>query len=196
MESYTLPHMPEELSQIHICLFKNVSNAKAIKTSLIAASSMLGAEGDEEREKYDFCFVEGKTIVSRLHLLTGIHQALLAASRGTLATKTAHSEILFTLNPSNNISDSLRSFGLSPKTTSLVLVRITPPPSGDLYTSEWVEKKMRSILEGEVEVGELGEAVEWKVVEKLYKLPSGIGAKDRKSAEEMVVSGVAMKSVS
>lgn len=26
---------------------------------------------------------------------------------------------------------------------------------------------MRSILEGEVEVGELGEAVEWKVVEKV-----------------------------
>jgi len=64
--------MPEELSQIHICLFKNVSNAKAIKASLIAASSMDGPGGDEEREKYDFCFVEGKTVspIRRLHLVT------------------------------------------------------------------------------------------------------------------------------
>jgi len=67
MESYTLPHMPEELSQIHICLFKNVSNAKDIKSSLIAASSMDEPEGDDEREKYDFCFVEGKT-VSLFHI--------------------------------------------------------------------------------------------------------------------------------
>lgn len=62
MESYALPHMPSELSQIHICLFKNVSNTKAIKTSLIAASSMNGPEGDDERDKYDFCFVEGNVV--------------------------------------------------------------------------------------------------------------------------------------
>ena len=62
MESYTLPHMPSELSCVHVCLFKHVSNAKAIKQALIAASSMEGPEGDEERDKYDFCFVEGKTV--------------------------------------------------------------------------------------------------------------------------------------
>lgn len=39
---------------------------------------------------------------------------------------------------------------------------------------EWVEKKMRSILEGEVEVGELGEAVEWKVVEKVSPLVTSL----------------------
>lgn len=47
---------------MHICLFKGVSNAKAIKAALIAASAMDGPDGDIEREKYDFCFMEGKTV--------------------------------------------------------------------------------------------------------------------------------------
>lgn len=67
------------------------------------------------------------------------------------------------------ISDSLRSFGISPKTTSLILVRITPPPEGDLYTLAWVEKRMRDIVEGDsLEVATVGEGtVDWKTVEKV-----------------------------
>ena len=43
-------------------------------------------------------------VTSRLHLRTAIHQAVLAAARGALRTKTVHSEILFMLNPTNNVS--------------------------------------------------------------------------------------------
>jgi EKC/KEOPS complex subunit CGI121/TPRKB len=62
METYTLPYMPTELSQIHVRLFKNVSNAKDLRAGLIAAATMEGEAGDLERDKYDYCFVEAKTV--------------------------------------------------------------------------------------------------------------------------------------
>ncbi|CDZ98779.1 Cell growth regulatory protein CGR11 [Phaffia rhodozyma] len=199
MEVYPLSHMPEELSQVHIALFTNVRNAAEIRSSLIAAATMDGPAGDSERDKYDFCFIEAKSIVSRAHLLTGIHQALLASSQQALSTKTTHSEILFMLNPSNNIAESLRSFGLSPKTTSLILVRIAPPPTNSDPSTEnspgWIQEKMRSLVDGdEVSLDQIGEGtVDWKVVEKLYKLPKN--SADKQWVEKMVVSTVATKGV-
>ena len=40
------------------------------------------------------------------HLQTAVLQAVLALHSNTLRTKTVHSEILFALNPSNNVSIS------------------------------------------------------------------------------------------
>lgn len=62
METYTLPYMPTELSGIHVRLFKNVRNSAAIRASLIAAASMEGEAGVQERDRYDYCFVEAKTV--------------------------------------------------------------------------------------------------------------------------------------
>lgn len=62
MESYLLSHMPTELSQIHLSLFTNVKNAADIRSSLIAAATMEGPSGDSQREKYDFCFIEAKSV--------------------------------------------------------------------------------------------------------------------------------------
>lgn len=62
MESYTLSYMPTELSRIHVRLFKNVTNAGAIRSSLIAAASMEGEAGERERDRYDYCFVEARTV--------------------------------------------------------------------------------------------------------------------------------------
>jgi EKC/KEOPS complex subunit CGI121/TPRKB len=62
METYTLPYMPTELSRIHVRLFGNVTNAAALRASLIAAAGMEGEAGQLERDRYDFCFVEAKTV--------------------------------------------------------------------------------------------------------------------------------------
>src|SRR5437879_3609846 len=42
-------------------------------------------------------------ITSPLHLQTAIYQALLSESQGSLRTKTIHSEIIWALNPTNNV---------------------------------------------------------------------------------------------
>ena len=42
-------------------------------------------------------------VTSILHLQTAVYYALLAQRQGCLRTKTVHSEILWALNPSNNV---------------------------------------------------------------------------------------------
>ena len=46
-------------------------------------------------------------VTSILHLQTAIYYALLAQGQGCLRTKTVHSEILWALNPSNNVRASI-----------------------------------------------------------------------------------------
>lgn len=53
----------------------------------------------------DFKCIWMSKITSVLHLQTAIYHAILAATQDSLRTKTVHSEILWTLNPSNNVSD-------------------------------------------------------------------------------------------
>ena len=52
-------------------------------------------------------------ITSVLHIQTAIAQALLAATQNTLRTKTVHSEIIWALNPSNNVSYLGKSYVLT-----------------------------------------------------------------------------------
>lgn len=85
---------------------------------------MTGAQGEVEREAVNFAFINAalvrslnylsallllialNQIASPLHLLTAIYQALIAHDQGNLRTKTVHSEIIFALNPTNNVRNS------------------------------------------------------------------------------------------
>jgi EKC/KEOPS complex subunit CGI121/TPRKB len=62
MESYLLPNFPHELSSIHLCLFHNVTNSASLRTRLVEAATMPGAEGDDARDMLDYGFVEGSMV--------------------------------------------------------------------------------------------------------------------------------------
>jgi Kinase binding protein CGI-121 len=62
-----------------------------------AKTFTLAETGTENRS----CAVQ---VTSVLHIQTAITQALLAAAQNTLRTKTVHSEVIWALNPSNNVS--------------------------------------------------------------------------------------------
>lgn len=62
MESYILPNFPREFSSIHLCLFQNVTNSASLRTRLVQAATMEGAEGDEARDVMDFGFVEASMV--------------------------------------------------------------------------------------------------------------------------------------
>lgn len=70
METYAYPAFPQQYSNIHIALFKNVTNAPQIRKRLIEASQMTGPEGDKAREEVDFGFVEANLV--RLSLILSI----------------------------------------------------------------------------------------------------------------------------
>lgn len=86
METYTFDNFPPYGKQIHITLFKNVSNAAEIRKRLIAASTMEGKEGDKAREEVDFGFVDASMVGWRTrpdscYLLLGYGNHMLVGSR-------------------------------------------------------------------------------------------------------------------
>ena len=47
---------------------------------------------------------------------------MLAESQNGLRTRTVHSEVIWALNPTNNITEALRRYGISDKTTAVIVV--------------------------------------------------------------------------
>lgn len=69
METYHLPSFPSEYGTVHIAYFSGVRNASEIRKRLIKVSQMEGEEGDTERAKVDFGFVEGKMVSLFYHAM-------------------------------------------------------------------------------------------------------------------------------
>ncbi|KAI9466554.1 CGI-121-domain-containing protein [Lactarius psammicola] len=196
MESFAYPHFS---SIAHIALFNRVTNAVELRTRIVRASNLEGDEGDAEREAVNFAFVDARLVTSILHLQTAITQALLAAAQNTLRTKTVHSEVIWALNPSNNITEALRRYGVTDDCTALFVVRIDPLASLD------VRSRMSAVVEGTlVTMSELAGLTDWVAVKKYNKLGGdpiikeiqNDPAREHRLIDNIVVSFVAMKSVS
>ncbi|KAK7683058.1 hypothetical protein QCA50_013730 [Cerrena zonata] len=194
MQSYDYPHFPDYASNFHFALFTNVSNAADLRNRLVQASTMQGEEGEAERQAVDFAFIEATLICSSLHLRSAILNSVLSQSQGTLRTKTVHSEILWNLNPTNNISDAIRRYGVSPSTTSLIVVRIGPPSPPST-----IQAQMQEVVSGTLSpISELKNITDWAKVRKYHKIGQKMDKdpiKDTQKAHEIVLSTVAMKSV-
>ncbi|KAJ7134327.1 CGI-121-domain-containing protein [Mycena epipterygia] len=200
MESYRLPQFPAHLSCVHAALYTNVSDSALLRKRLVTASTSEGIDGDRERAAVNFSFIEARLITSVTHLRTAIYQAILAESQDSLRTKTVHSEIIWALNPTNNISEAMRRYGVSDATTALVVVRIGGPE----LPAASIENDMNAIVNGTmVSFAELRDLTDWPAVKKYHKLANEAGvraAKDNLEREHavvdsIVVSSVAMKAV-
>ncbi|KAI9059004.1 CGI-121-domain-containing protein [Trametes sanguinea] len=198
METFRYSHLPPELSTVHIALFTDVTNSTALRSRIVRASQLEGPDGDAEREAVNFAFIDARLICSRLHLQTAIYQAILSQAQGSLRTKTVHSEILWALNPTNNITEAIRRYGVADATTSLIVVRIASP---DLDN---VQQSMSAIVEGTITpLDQLAQITDWASIKKYYKLNGEPALKElakdpvreRLYVDEIVTSSVAMKSV-
>ncbi|WFD02619.1 hypothetical protein MOBT1_001300 [Malassezia obtusa] len=136
METIRLPPaLGRAHERVYMAQFANVRNGAALKDALIAASKT--PENSDERRRMDYAFVDARLILSRQQLLTAVIEALVASERIRgdapvgFKTPSIHSEILWTLNPNNNIADALRRFGVAKDTSTLLLVHVaSAPPTG------------------------------------------------------------------
>ena len=62
MESLQFPHFQSKHSQVHIALFRDVSNAAALKSRIVAAATAEGDYGENEREAVNFAFVDARLV--------------------------------------------------------------------------------------------------------------------------------------
>ncbi|KAJ7718132.1 kinase binding protein CGI-121-domain-containing protein [Mycena maculata] len=197
MQSYKLPHFPV---CVHAALYTNVSDSDSLRKRLIAASTAEGLDGERERDAVNFSFIEARLITSVNHLRTAVYQAVLAEAQGALRTKTVHSEIIWALNPTNNISEAMRRYGVSDASTSLVVVRVAGPE----LSPEVIERDMDATVKGtKASFTELQDLTDWAAVKKYHKLGSDVAVREAKGdlererivVDDIVVSSVAMKSV-
>ncbi|KAG6375133.1 hypothetical protein JVT61DRAFT_3338 [Boletus reticuloceps] len=179
--------------------FKGVKNAGAIRQRIVKAATMEeGPERDKERDAVNFAFINAKLITSPLHLQTAAVQALFASSTETMRTKTLHSEIIWNLNPTNNISEAIKRYGVSDDMTDLIVMHIVS------WEREDILQRMRNVVDGELDLlANVSQVTDWDTVIKHYKLDqepayknfTGSTAKEREIIDNIVISSVAMKSI-
>ena len=110
METVCLPDaFPRAYRCVYMAQFEGVRNGGELRDALIRASK---ADDDAERRRVDFAFVDARLVQSRQQLMTAIVQAIVGAMRRDpkrpdaevgLKTPSIHSEVLWTLNPNNNV---------------------------------------------------------------------------------------------
>lgn len=89
-----------------------------------------------------------------------------------------HSEIVFCLSPNNNIAQAFRTFGITPTTTNLLVIKILSPSASTHLTPESIQEHLSTSIEGtQVPFSDdfLAAMTDWERVRKAYKL-DGIGA--------------------
>jgi len=62
MESLNFPHFDPKHSQVHIALFRDVTNAASLKSRIVAAATAKGEHGDKEREAVNFAFIDARLV--------------------------------------------------------------------------------------------------------------------------------------
>lgn len=108
-----LPEFPEKV--IFISFFSDLESdvIRNVKEELIAGNS-----------DFDFCFLNTDHIVSMEHLNYSIHQSIVNFKFGAEKAKTLNTEIILNLSPTNNITDSLKRFGVSGDCPNLIAIKV------------------------------------------------------------------------
>lgn len=213
MEQFDIPHLD---TSVYIWFLNNVTNLSQIRSSLIEASKLDESNPNttQERHRLDWCFLNPSMITSSQHLNTAIYQALLARSQQQLKTKTIYSEIMWTLSPGTNITDSIKKFGIDPKSDKLILIKITETLKDEKKQQESIRLNQLALelIQGDlISMNQIkSSGTNWNEVCKVYKLNEDLVIKEfQKSSkngtshqddlyemiDRIVTSTVAFKSV-
>jgi len=152
---------------IYAGLFSQVTNAAFLRQQLLDGNS-----------DFEYALIDASTVLSTKQVLGAVFRAINDQRQHRLRSRNVHSEIVFALSPTNNISDSFRKFGVGDVTTTLIAIKVIPA-SGTKEEQSQRAQAVRDHLE-EVVKGQampftdenLQESVDLGKVRKLYKLPA------------------------
>ncbi|TGO46768.1 hypothetical protein BOTNAR_0566g00040 [Botryotinia narcissicola] len=196
LQTIPLEHLPESHT-LHIALYRNITNASFLHQQLLTGNT-----------DFEYAFIDASVVLSKLHILAAAYRAINDALEERLKSRNIHSEIVFSLSMNNNIAEYFRRFGITPTTTSLLVIKVAPASS-----ASQISEHLSSVIEGEpvpFDDESLASMVDIARVKKLYKLNAlGGGAKkggangvsgktenkvdERKELEIMVLGAMAMR---
>ncbi|KAL4808942.1 kinase binding protein CGI-121-domain-containing protein [Aspergillus unguis] len=116
LETIHLPHLPSSL-EVHAALYKDVQNAAELRQHLLSGNA-----------EFEYALIDASMILSRAHALSAVFRAVNDYLSERLKSRNLHSEIVFSLSPTNNIAESFRKFGISDTTSSLLVVKVSVTP--------------------------------------------------------------------
>ncbi|CAI4228191.1 unnamed protein product [Auanema sp. JU1783] len=108
---YELQPDPYDVSQkkpVRICLFTEVKNAPLLRVQL--------KEG-----KIDAAMIRAELILEPFILLAAANRAVHQMAHNRLSTRSLSAEMIYSLSPSRNISDSLVTFGIAENSENIVV---------------------------------------------------------------------------
>ncbi|RIB05924.1 hypothetical protein C2G38_554459 [Gigaspora rosea] len=174
MQSFSLELYPSR--QIHITLYINVKNSAELKKRLLSH--------DQELK---YAFIDAKIVLDKFQLLVAVNNAVHYEKYSILKTHNVHSEIVYNLSPTTNISESLRRFGISDSTNEIVIVKV----GGN---SDEVKSHLNTLIDGEESsLDELSRFTDLNSIRKYYKI--GANVKDHEEILNMIVGSIAIKNV-
>ncbi|KAK2595332.1 hypothetical protein QQS21_006932 [Conoideocrella luteorostrata] len=188
----SIEHIPSSYT-VYLALYRDISNAAFLHQQLL-----------DRNADFEYAFIDASVVVSRRQLLSAVFKAVTSAASGALKTPNVHSEIVVSLNPSNNIADSYRRFGISPSTKDLLIVKVTQwSESSPCQTRDSLQNHLRTNVQGspvDATDANIATMTDLAKVRKYYKL-NGLGwldaIKDEKTKhselDTLIVSSIALR---
>ncbi|XP_071111032.1 EKC/KEOPS complex subunit TPRKB-like [Haliotis cracherodii] len=136
---------------ITMALFREVTNSAELRQHVM-------------KGEFEASLLKPVMIVDPFQVLVAANKAEHLHRSGRMMTRNVHTEILFCLSPTKNISDSFKKFGLGDSDTSALVVIMNDKNGSTLAT---VTDKVQGKL---VDVTEVGELTDTDMVKKVYKL--------------------------
>ncbi|ORE04396.1 CGI-121-domain-containing protein [Rhizopus microsporus var. microsporus] len=173
MESFTLELFPNA-GQVHIALFKNVSNASELKQRLANQDATLMC-----------ALVDASYVLNLFHALLAINRAVHEQEQQKLKTSSVYSQIIFDFAPNTNIAKAFHQFGLQDHTTNVIAIKIGDSP-------EEAENFMKQCIKGDmVPLENLSSVRDLKAIKKAYQISDK--EQDLQQITSLVAGAIALK---
>ncbi|KAJ5988789.1 hypothetical protein N7481_003999 [Penicillium waksmanii] len=163
LETLDIPHLPKSLS-VYVALYRDVQNAAFLRQQLLSGN-----------KEFEYAFIDASMVFSRAHATAAIFRAINDYKNDRLKSHNVHSEIVFSLNPANNIADSFRKFGVADSTKDLLAVKVSVSPE---ITRDSVAAHLEASVQGtpvtfdDQTLSEISDVTRIKKMFKLGALPS------------------------
>ncbi|CAG8622364.1 10450_t:CDS:2 [Ambispora leptoticha] len=175
MQSFSLELYPLS-GQIHIALYTNVKNSADLKKRLLSH--------DQELK---YAFIDAKVVLDKFQLLVAVNNAVHYEMYSKLKTHNVHSEIVYNLSPTTNISESLRRFGISDSTSEIIVVKV----GGNNVE---VKSHLNTLIDGEESsLDVFSRFADRSCIKKYYKISNNIN--DHEEILNIIIGSLAIKNV-
>ncbi|CAJ0587322.1 unnamed protein product, partial [Mesorhabditis spiculigera] len=151
---YELQPDPYDYTQrksIRICLFTNVENAGELRAKL--------RTGD-----LDAALVRAELVLEPFLFLAAAEKAVYQYAHNRMSTRSLAAELIYSLSPSRNISDSLNTFGVA-ENSKTILAAVFDDEKGSKM------KKLAKQIKGQaVHLNFLRNVANLKLIKRIYKI--------------------------